>query len=46
MDNVDELEQTISSLTKKYDELMSCEKALEQIEEEIDRQIKEMTKYE
>lgn len=46
MDNVDELEQTISTLGKKYDELMNCEKALVQIEEEIDKQIKEMNKYE
>lgn len=46
MDNVDELEQTILTLGKKYDELMNCEKALEQIEEEIDKQIKEMNKYE
>lgn len=45
VDNVDELEQTISALDKKYNELMICEKELEKIEEEIDKQIKEMTKY-
>lgn len=45
MDNVDELEQTITALDKKYNELIICEKELEQIEEEIDKQIKEMTKY-
>lgn len=45
VDNVDELEQTISALDKKYNELMTCEKELEQVEEEIDKQIKEMTKY-
>jgi len=42
---VDELEQTITALDKKYNDLMSCEKELEEIEEEIDKQIKEMTKY-
>lgn len=46
VDNVDELEQTITTLDKKYNELMTCEKELEEIEEEIDKQIKEMTKYE
>lgn len=45
IDNVDELEQTISALDKKYSELMTCEKELEGIEEEIDKQIKEMTRY-
>jgi len=45
VDNVDELEQTITALDKKYNELMSCEKELEEIEEEIDKQIKEMNKY-
>ncbi|XP_025199263.1 uncharacterized protein LOC112597430 [Melanaphis sacchari] len=45
VDNVDELEQTITALDKKYNDLMSCEKALEEIEEEIDKQIKEMTNY-
>lgn len=45
VDNVDELEQTISALDKKYNELMICEKELEKVEEEIDKQIKEMTKY-
>lgn len=45
VDNVDELEQTISALDKKYNELMVCEKELEKVEEEIDKQIKEMTKY-
>lgn len=45
VDNVDELEQTISTLGEKYNELMICEKELENIEEEIDQQIKEMTKY-
>jgi len=44
VDNVDELEQTISALDKKYNDLMTCEKELEEIEEEIDKQIKEMTK--
>jgi len=42
---VDELEQTITTLDKKHSELMSCEKELEEIEEEIDKQIKEMNKY-
>lgn len=42
---MDELEQTITALDKKYNDLMSCEKELEEIEEEIDKQIKEMTKY-
>ncbi|KAL4122994.1 hypothetical protein QTP88_015230 [Uroleucon formosanum] len=45
VDNVDELEQTITTLDKKYNELMSCEKELEEIEEEIDKQIKEMNNY-
>ncbi|XP_050421988.1 uncharacterized protein LOC126834247 [Adelges cooleyi] len=45
VDNVDELEQTISALDKKYSELMSCEKELELVEEEIDKQIKEMSSY-
>jgi len=45
VDNVDELEQTIEALDKKYNELMVCEKELEQVEDEIDKQIKEMTKY-
>ncbi|NP_001156194.1 uncharacterized protein LOC100164805 [Acyrthosiphon pisum] len=44
-DNVDELEQTIATLDKKHNELMTCEKELEEIEEEIDRQIKEMNNY-
>lgn len=44
VDNVDELEQTIATLDQKYSELMTCEKELENIEEEIDKQIKEMTK--
>jgi uncharacterized protein related to proFAR isomerase len=45
VDNVDELEQTISALDKKYTELVTCENELEKIEEEIDKQIKEMTEY-
>lgn len=45
VDNVDELEQTLCTLGEKYSELMTCEKELEKIEEEIDKQIKEMTKY-
>lgn len=42
---MDELEQTISTLDKKHNALMTCEKELEEIEEEIDKQIKEMNKY-
>lgn len=45
VDNVDELEQTISALDQKYKDLMTCEKELEKVEEEIDKQIKEMSKY-
>lgn len=45
VDNVDELEQTIAALDVKYNALMACEKELGQVEEEIDKQIKEMTKY-
>lgn len=41
-DNYDELEQTISSLDNKYNALIDCEKELEKIEEEIEKQIKEI----
>lgn len=44
VDNVDELEQTISVLDRKYSELINCEKELEKIEEEIDKQILDMSK--
>ncbi|XP_050537591.1 uncharacterized protein LOC126903476 isoform X2 [Daktulosphaira vitifoliae] len=42
VDNVDELEETISALDKKYNDLVTCEKDLKLLEEEIDKQINEI----